>query len=139
MSRIKPVTWNGVVYPSAKHCAEAIDQNPATLRGWLRKGYTCDADRLKRKRKKSKFRFMGQPYRTQTELHILMRKHIGLTEPPKKKRKPTSGSSKPVTWNGVYYPSITECARQLNKPFSLMRQRIRNGYTCDDDMKYSKA
>ncbi|GAB4528538.1 MAG: hypothetical protein OHK0046_47460 [Anaerolineae bacterium] len=43
----KPVTWNGVEYPSMNEAAEALCVKPSTVWHRARKGYTCDEDLTK--------------------------------------------------------------------------------------------
>jgi GIY-YIG catalytic domain-containing protein len=43
-----------------------------------------------------------------------------------------------ITWNGIEYPSVSEAARANNIGNSAMRKRLKNGYTCDNDVPLSK-
>ena len=40
----------------------------------------------------------------------------------------------PITWNGIQYESITDCARALGLSDYAVGWRIKQGYTCDDDI-----
>jgi hypothetical protein len=39
-----------------------------------------------------------------------------------------------VIWNGKRYPSVTAAATACGITPAAMRYRLRQGYTCDDDM-----
>lgn len=41
---------------------------------------------------------------------------------------------KPCTWNGIKYKSINQAARANNITSEAMSWRLKQGYTCDDDM-----
>ena len=43
----------------------------------------------------------------------------------------------PVSWNGITYPSISAAAKANDVAPQIMHTYIRNGHTCDDDVKKS--
>lgn len=43
--------------------------------------------------------------------------------------------AKSCEWNGVIYSSIKECSIENNVNYRTMRDRISNGYVCDEDIK----
>jgi hypothetical protein len=45
----------------------------------------------------------------------------------------------PVTWNGIEYGSITECATANGYSNSALRSKLNQGYVCDDDIPEQAA
>ena len=41
---------------------------------------------------------------------------------------------KKTVWNGIEYPSLQAAAQACKVDYSTMWARLRNGYTCDDDV-----
>lgn len=138
MSRSKPVTWNGITYPTFKHAVQALDVSAPTLRSRLRDGKTCDADLVRKKKFTTQFYFCGKPYRTKKELRRLVRQYV-LTKPKTQTNKPKTRNASPnigipVSWNGIQYSSIRALANEINKPYGTVYDWVNKGYRCDADI-----
>lgn len=143
----RSVIWNGTQYPSMRAAADAIGVIRRTMSERLRKGFTCDSDtHLKRKRGSQKpvtwnniqYPSINAASRARGVRKATMKRWLkngycrDIDIPPHGSALP---SCKPVTWNGVNYPSVAAAARACGIAKCSMQERLNNGYTRDSDMR----
>jgi hypothetical protein len=110
----KPVTVQGVDYPSIKAAAQAHNMSPAKVRGRLRRGNTIEqALELEKTTPTSKTKTVARA--------------TGVAQP------------KPVTVQGVDYPSIKAAALAHDLTPALVRGRLRRGKTIEQALDKDTA
>jgi len=142
-----PVEWNGVRYESMREAARTIGISAAAMQWRLSSGYKCDTDMVGRGsslsttvtwngveygslRKAASANGISAP----TMLYRLNQGYVcdsDMTGRGNSLRQ----SSKRWAWNGITYPTVKDAAKALGISTFAFRYRIKQGYTCDDDMK----
>lgn len=134
-------TWNRVKYPSRAAAERATRICKPTLKKYLDRGYTCDADIPPHSRSKP-ITWNGITYSTiqgaekalgkaHNTLHLWLKHGFTCDEDVE-----FSWHHK-VMWNGIEYPTIAAAAKANNVTYSAMKTRVtRHGYNCDADIKH---
>lgn len=139
--RGRSITWNGVKYPSMVSASTTLEIREDTLRTWIKKGYTCDADVPANREGVSVvwndvlYPSIGAAARACgiTRASMKLRLSKGYTHDSDMQCGATKAI--PTIWNNREYPSITAAAQALGITDKAMRYRLKKGYTCDADLK----
>lgn len=136
--------WNGIKYPSITKAAKAIGVDRETLVKYLAQGFKCDNDAPPPRIKACYWNGVEYPNITaiakaigvsKTAIHrYIARGYTCDADVETNKNKPIHNAISCV-WNNMQYISIHEAAIANNVSFETMRERLKRGYTCDDDLK----